>query len=292
MKLRNVERVLTMGEPHFVGDGFRVYSFSPSAAIDMQRMDPFIVIDYHPEFYYSPTDIPRGVGAHPHRGFETVTIAQKGKLAHKDSSGGGGIIETGQTQWMTAGSGVLHSEFHEKEFAKQGGSLQMAQIWVNLPSQYKMTTPNYITFTNHDQTVELENGNGYVDILAGEFKGVLGGAKTFSKVEMYNIYLNPGGTIELDLPAHYNTGLIVWKGNAKINQVELSKDEFALMENGGGTKFVISSEEGADLLLLSGEPLNEPIVAHGPFVMNTRDEIVQAFRDYNVGAFGELLDDR
>lgn len=292
MKVRNVERVLTMGEPHFVGDGFRVYAFTPSAAIDMKRMDPFIVIDYHSEFYYSPTDTPRGVGAHPHRGFETVTIAQKGKLAHKDSSGGGGIIETGQTQWMTAGSGVLHSEFHEKEFAKQGGSLQMAQIWVNLPSSKKMTKPSYITFNNHDKTVELENGNGYVDVLAGEFRGVKGSAHTHSKIEMYNIYLEKGGSIELDLPAQYNTGFISWRGAAEINEVEISENEFALLENDGGTKIKITSKEGADLLLLSGEPLNEPIIAHGPFVMNTRDEIVQAFKDYNAGAFGELLEDR
>lgn len=290
MKHRNVERVLALGEPHFVGDGFRVFTYNPSAAIDMKRMDPFIVIDYHPEFYYTPTDTPRGVGAHPHRGFETVTIARQGKLAHKDSSGGSGIIETGQTQWMTAGAGVLHSEFHEREFARQGGTLQMAQIWVNLPSVVKTTTPGYITFTNHDRTVELPGGNGYVDVLAGSFMGMEGSAKPFSKIEMYNIYLAKGGKIELNLPAHYNTGMIVWNGKIQVNDETVEQDQFALMENESGSRFEISSEEGAAILLLSGEPLNEPIIAHGPFVMNTRDEIVQAYRDYNAGKFGVLQD--
>jgi redox-sensitive bicupin YhaK (pirin superfamily) len=288
MKHRNVERVLSLGEPHFVGDGFRVFTYNPSAAIDMKRMDPFIVIDYHPEYYYSPTDTPRGVGAHPHRGFETVTIAQKGKLAHKDSSGGGGIIETGQTQWMTAGAGVLHSEFHEREFAQEGGSLQMAQIWVNLPAAVKNTAPDYITFNNHDRTVVLPEQNGYVDVLAGSFMNVEGSAKPYSKIEMYNIYLAKGGKIKLNLPAHYNTGMIVWNGNIQVNDEAVEKDEFALMENSGDSSFEINSKDGAAILLLSGEPLNEPIIAHGPFVMNTRDEIVQAYRDYSAGKFGTL----
>lgn len=290
MKTKNIELVLAPPTPHFVGDGFRVHNFIPSAYhLDMERMDPFIMLDYNSKHFFSPTDIPRGVGVHPHRGFETVTIAYNGKVEHHDSAGGGGIIGQGDVQWMTAASGVLHKEFHETEWAKEGGIFQMVQLWVNLPAKDKMSTPKYQAIKN-DQMTKVDLGeNGFVEIIAGNYDGNTGPATTFSPVNMMNAKLHKGGKAVFNFPAHYNTCLIVIEGNVKVNDNNVSTDHFVLFEN-EGEFFTIEATEEAIVLVLSGEPLNEPIAAHGPFVMNTREEIIQAFNDFNQGKFGYLED--
>lgn len=290
MNKRNIEVIVPPREAHYVGDGFRVHNFIPSAyRLDMQRMDPFIMLDYNSKFYFPPTDTPRGVGVHPHRGFETVTIAYEGKVAHHDSSGGGGIIGKGDVQWMTAASGVLHKEYHEENFSKEGGDFQMVQLWVNLPAKDKMSTPKYQAISKDKMNrVELPDNAGFVEVIAGKFKDASGPASTFSPVNMQNARLNKGGKVEFTFPSNYNTALLVIEGSAKINDTEtIETDHFALFENKGET-FTIEALENAVVLVLSGEPLNEPIAAHGPFVMNTRQEIVDAMNDFNTGKFGHL----
>lgn len=290
MKIRKVEVIVPPREPHYVGDGFRVHNFIPSAyPLDMQRMDPFIMLDYNSKFYFPPTDIPRGVGVHPHRGFETVTIAYQGKVAHHDSSGGGGIIGKGDVQWMTAAAGVLHKEYHEESFSKEGGDFQMVQLWVNLSAKDKMSKPKYQAISKDKMTrYDLPDNAGFVEVIAGKFKDAIGPATTFSPVNMQNARLNKGGKVEFSFPADYNTALLVIEGSAKINDDEtIETDHFALFENEGET-FVIEALEDAVILVLSGEPLREPIAAHGPFVMNTRQEIMDAMNDFNSGKFGVL----
>lgn len=290
MKTRTVEIVATPSEPHFVGDGFRVHNFIPSyPKMDMKRMDPFIMLDYNSKYTFPPSKIPKGVGVHPHRGFETVTIAYKGKVQHADSSGGGGIIHEGDVQWMTAASGVLHKEFHEKEWSKNGGEFQMVQLWVNLPAKDKMSPPKYQALSNDSiSKVELPNNNGIVEVIAGEYNGTKGSATTFSPMNIFNLKLNAGAEINLNLDEDFNTAILVIEGKITINQTEVvNTNHLALMAN-DGENFKIETSENSIVLVLSGQPLNEPIASHGPFVMNTREEIAQAFNDYNNGKFGRL----
>lgn len=277
-------------EPHFVGDGFRVHNFIPGGyRLDMQRMNPFIMLDYNSKFYFPPTDKPRGVSVHPHRGFETVTIAYKGKVAHNDSSGGGGVIGEGDVQWMTAASGVLHKEYHEEAWSREGGDFQMVQLWVNLPAKDKMSAPKYQALTNKAiNRYTLENNGGEIEVIAGQYKNVNGSASTFTPVHLMNAKLQAGAKADFAFPAHYNTALLVVEGSVKVNDTEVvPADHFLLFEN-VGESFVIEAVENAIVLVLSGEPINEPIAAHGPFVMNTRAEIAQAFDDFNKGRFGYL----
>jgi redox-sensitive bicupin YhaK (pirin superfamily) len=290
MKTRNVELVLAPPTPHMVGDGFRVHNFIPSGHnFDMKRMSPFIMMDYNSKFYFPPTDQPRGVSVHPHRGFETVTIAYHGKVAHHDSSGNSGIIGEGDVQWMTAASGILHKEYHEAEFSKNGGDFQMVQLWVNLPAKDKMSTPKYQGITNDQiSKFELPENGGVIEVIAGQYKDTKGSASTFTPVHLLNAKLNKGAKASFNFPANYNTGLLVIEGSIKINNTEnVSADHFALFEN-NGEEFTIEATENAIVLILSGEPINEPIVSHGPFVMNTQAEIMQAFNDVNTGKFGYL----
>lgn len=289
MATKNVELVMTPRAPHFVGDGFRVHNFIPGGyRLDMERMNPFIMLDYNSKFYFPPSDKPRGVSVHPHRGFETVTIAYKGSVAHDDSSGGGGIIAEGDVQWMTAASGILHKEYHEKNWSRKGGYFQMVQLWVNLPAKDKMSRPKYQAITNNSiNRVALENG-GEVEVIAGKYKDVEGTASTFTPLHVLNVKLNKNGKARFDFPADYNTALLVIEGTVIINDSEdVPVDHFALFANDGET-FSLTASEDAVVLVLSGEPIQEPIVAHGPFVMNTHEEIRQAFNDYNLGRFGYL----
>lgn len=292
MTTKKVEMIATPREPHFVGDGFRVHNFIPSYPhMSMIRMDPFIMLDYNSKFTFPASERPRGVGVHPHRGFETVTIAYKGRVEHHDSSGGGGVIGEGDVQWMTAASGVLHKEYHEREWSKQGGEFQMVQLWVNLPAKDKMSTPKYQAIENAKMAkVQLDNGGGEVEVIAGEYNGVAGSASTFSPIHLYNVRLHKGGKAEFNLPANYTTSLLVLEGNITINgSDDVPTDNFALFDNVGET-FSIEASDDAVVLIMSGEPIKEPIAAHGPFVMNTNAEISQAFRDYNTGKFGYLED--
>jgi redox-sensitive bicupin YhaK (pirin superfamily) len=290
MKTKNIEVVVAPREPHYVGDGFKVHNFIPSGyRLDMERMDPFILLDYNSPFYFPPTDRPRGVSVHPHRGFETVTIAYQGKVAHHDSSGNSGVIGVGDVQWMTAASGILHKEYHEEQFSKEGGYFQMAQLWVNLPAKYKMSAPKYQGIT-HSQINKylLEDGKGAIEVIAGNYENVTGAASTFSPVNMFNARLEKGGKAGFNFPAAYNTALLVVSGEINVNGTQpVAENHFALFEN-DGEHFSIEATKKTIVLILSGEPLNEPIVAQGPFVMNTREEIAQAIRDYNLVKFGYL----
>jgi redox-sensitive bicupin YhaK (pirin superfamily) len=293
MSVKQVEIVLAPREPHYVGDGFRVHNFIPSAyGLTMQRMDPFIMLDYGAKFYFPPSPSKaKGVGVHPHRGFETVTVAYKGSVAHHDSSGGGGVISEGDVQWMTAASGVLHKEYHSDEFSKTGGDFQMVQLWVNLPAKDKMNTPKYQAIANAQiPKISIANDGGFIEVIAGNYDGNNGAATTFSPVHLFNAKLKAGGEAHFTIPAHFNTGVLVIEGSILVNQTEdVPLDHFALFTN-NGESFTIKATEDSVVLILSGEPLREPIAAHGPFVMNSRAEILQAFEDYENGKFGILED--
>lgn len=292
MKTRTVELVASPKEPHLVGDGFRVHNFIPSGfRLDMQRTNPFIMMDYNSNYNFPPSDKPKGVGVHPHRGFETVTIAYKGKVAHHDSSGGGGIIGEGDIQWMTAASGILHKEYHEAEWSKTGGDFQMVQLWVNLPKEHKMGAPKYQAIkSEHINRHDLEDRAGTIEVIAGEYGSTQGVASTFTPIHMYNAKLNKGGKAAFHFPAHYNTVLLVVEGSIVINKTEkVPTDHLALMAN-DGEAFDVMAADDAIVLVLSGEPIDEPIAAHGPFVMNTRAELQEAFNDFNTGKFGYLED--
>jgi redox-sensitive bicupin YhaK (pirin superfamily) len=290
MKTKSIQQILPPPAPHMVGDGFRVHNFFPSGYnMPQTRMSPFFLMDYNSKIDFSPRENPRGVDVHPHRGFETVTIAFHGKVAHHDSAGNSGVITPGGVQWMTAGSGVLHKEYHEKEYSAQGGPFQMVQLWVNLPAKDKMTTPKYQGLNNEQMGKYIipEEG-GVVDVIAGDFKGVKGPASTFTPINMYVIRLKQGKRLEFDLPASFNTGLLVTEGAVKFNNdAQANTDEFALFQNDGETITVEALEE-AVILVLNGEGIDEPIAAHGPFLMNTYDEIHQAIKDFSTGKFGTL----
>jgi redox-sensitive bicupin YhaK (pirin superfamily) len=289
MSNRSIQKIISPIAPHFVGDGFRVHNFIPSAPeLDMQRMNPFIMLDYNAPVYFPPSEIPRGVDVHPHRGFETVTIAYKGRVEHHDSSGGGGIIGEGDVQWMTAASGVLHKEFHEQAWSKEGGYFQMVQLWVNLPAQFKMSAPKYQAICNNLMNkFTLENDLGIVEVIAGKYEDVLGSATTFSPLHVFNAKLKSGATVPFQFPSHFNTALLVIEGTITIQEKSVPVNHFVLMAN-DAEDFSITASEDCIVLVLSGEPIQEPIAAHGPFVMNTREELIQAFDDYQEGKFGSL----
>ncbi|MEZ5009330.1 MAG: pirin family protein [Chitinophagales bacterium] len=290
MKTKKIEAIIPPRSPHYVGDGFRVHNFIPSVApLSMQRMSPFVMMDYNSKFHFPPSNNPKGVGVHPHRGFETVTIAYKGKIAHHDSGGNSGVIGEGEVQWMTAASGVLHKEYHEEEFSKAGGDFQMVQLWVNLPAKDKMSKPKYQGITRENiKKFILPNNAGEIEVIAGKYQDVNGAASTFTPLHLQNAKLNKGGVANFNLPAHFNTALLVVEGNIKVNGIsEVKTDHMVLFEN-NGEDFQIEALEKATVLVLSGEPIHEPIAAQGPFVMNTRAEIMEAINDYNMGKFGYL----
>lgn len=288
---RSVEAVIAPPPPHMVGDGFRVHNFFPGTKqIGKTRMSPFFMLDYGSKIEFSPSNNPRGVGVHPHAGFETVTIAYHGKVAHHDSAGNSGIIGEGDVQWMTAGSGLLHKEYHEEEFSKKGGLFQMVQLWVNLPAKDKKTKPKYQEITNSKMgRYKLPDEKGFVEVIAGEYGGVKGPASTFTPIQAYNARLKKDAKLELSFPKEYNTGLLIIEGNVKVNGINAHADHFVLLKN-DGEEFSIETTEDSIILILSGEPINEPIVAYGPFVMNTWEEIEQAVDDVNAGKFGVLAD--
>ncbi|MFV0605615.1 MAG: pirin family protein [Niabella sp.] len=290
MTTKTLARITKPGTPHFVGDGFRVHNFIPGTS-SMQEMDPFIMLDYNSKYTFGPSEIPRGVGVHPHKGFETVTIAYKGKVEHGDSTGSGGVIHEGDVQWMTAAGGILHKEFHEKEWSKKGGEFQMLQLWVNLPAKDKHGKPKYQNLRNAEmQKVALPENSGEVEVIAGEYDGKKGSAVTFSPIHVLNVKLKNGKTAAFNFPKDYTTALLMIEGSAKVNNTDtVAQDHFAMFKR-DGENFTIEALEDAVILILSGQQLKEPIAAHGPFVMNTRKELVEAFDDFNQGKFGYLED--
>ncbi|WP_293300477.1 pirin family protein [Pedobacter sp. UBA4863] len=285
--LKKVAAILNPPAPHMVGDGFRVHNFFPSGY--KIKMDPFYLLDYNAKIEFSPTNSPKGVGVHPHRGFETVTIAYQGAVAHHDSAGNSGVIYPGDVQWMTAASGILHKEYHEENFSKKGGPFQMVQLWVNLPAKYKMSTPKYQAIA-HSQiaSFELPDQKGTIEVIAGNYKGVKGSASTFTPIEMYNLRLNAGAKATLSSNSHYNTALIVIEGNITVNGTGHAATNQMVHFAHEGSEIEIETNENSVVLFLSGEPINEPIAQYGPFLMNKPEELQQAIEDYNTGKFGYL----
>lgn len=285
---RRIENIFRGPESHMVGDGFKVSQYLPAGVEDIERLSPFLLLDYHAPHYYAPSSTRLGVGAHPHRGFETVTIAYDGKVEHHDNKGNHGIIGPGDVQWMTAASGILHKEYHETEFSKNGGNLHMIQLWVNLPKDKKMTEPKYQPLLKEDMGVfKLDDNQGEVSIIAGEFNGIKGPASTFTNINMYNVNLKNHGKAILREPSNFNTGMLVLKGEVKINEDKICKEgDFILFDNIEGNISVESITEEALFIVLSGEPINEPVVSYGPFVMNTVEEIYQAYDDFRNNKFG------
>jgi len=281
-------KVYQTGSQHVVGDGFHVRNLFPSNDLD-RELSPFIMLDYAGPTFYPATDTPRGVGEHPHRGFETVTIVYQGIVAHRDSAGNSGVIGPGDVQWMTAASGIVHEELHEKEWAKRGGTLQAIQLWVNLPKASKMSTPGYQTIVN-DQipVVQLDGGAGSLRVIAGSVGGAKGPAKTFTPIELYDLRLRAGHSMPLQIPNGYNVGLLILSGQASVEgSHRLTEAELAVFVSTGGPMTIIA-EEDATILVMAGEAIDEPVARYGPFVMNTKAELVQAVNDYQAGKMGHL----
>lgn len=286
--MKKIFSIHTNEHLHWVGDGFFVKSiFNYSDSKDL--FSPFLLMDYAPSKYFPPSLQQRGVGTHPHRRFETVTIVYAGEIEHRDSSGGGGLIKTGDVQWMTAASGLVHNEFHGKEFSKSGGEFEMIQLWVNLPAKFKMEKPRYQSLMNKlIPKIELLDNAGYVRIIAGEFNEIKGPASTFSPLNLWDIHLKKTTELILNVPRGHSSFLFILKG--KIQTFEnkiIDQNEIAIFEN-NGSQIILNAKEETTLLFMSGEPLQEPIFGHGPFVMNTKEEILQAFNDYQSGKMGRL----
>lgn len=285
--MKAIRRIVRDVRPHWVGDGFPVRSlFSYHEGNDF---DPFLLLDYAEPYKFAPAEAQRGVEEHPHRGFETVTIVYQGELEHRDSSGSHGSIGPGDVQWMTAASGVVHEEFHSERFSREGGTFEVAQLWVNLPAKDKMSAPRYQEILNaHIPVASLPNGVGSVRVIAGEFQTVRGPAKTFTPINLWDLQLAAGGEPNLRIPSGHTTVLVVQKGSMRVNDsTDVNAVELALFEReGDGVKLAASTDVRA--LLLTGEPLNEPVVGQGPFVMNTLEEIRQAMLDYQAGRMGRL----
>lgn len=288
---KTIESIIPPPPAHMVGNGFKVHNFLPGHMRNDARMSPFFLMDYNAKADLPPSATPRGVGVHPHRGFETVTIAYHGKVAHHDSAGNSGVIEEGDVQWMTAASGILHKEYQEEKFNRQGGLFQMVQLWINLPSKDKMSAPKYQSLL-HSQMgkFRLADDGGEINVIAGSYKGTEGPANTFTPIQLYDARLNSNSFLELDFPEDYNTGLLVLEGKVRINESETAPaDHFVLFRN-QGTSLKIEALENSIVLVLSGEPINEPIAQYGPFLMNTEAELQQAVDDFNSGKFGFLED--
>ncbi len=276
------------GSNHWVGDGFPVRNLFPSNGLEAE-VNPFLMLDYAGPSLFKPSGKTPGVGQHPHRGFETVTIAYQGSVAHRDSAGNSGVIYPGDVQWMTAASGVVHEEMHEQEFAQKGGIFEMVQLWVNLPKAYKMSKPRYQAITKADiPVVELASGV-HVRVIAGELNGTIGPAKTFSPVNLFDVIVKAGERVEIALPEGHHAAVVLRKGDVSINGTGLLTGEarIATLSAAGGS-VTIEAKEDSTLLVLSGEPIDEPVASYGPFVMNTREELVQAMEDYKAGKMGRL----
>ncbi|MGH7148743.1 MAG: pirin family protein [Nitrospiraceae bacterium] len=281
-------KVYQPGSQHVVGDGFHVRNLFPSNDLD-RELSPFIMLDYAGPTFYPATDTPRGVGEHPHRGFETVTIVYQGRVAHRDSAGNSGVIGPGDVQWMTAASGIVHEEMHEREWAKRGGTLQAIQLWVNLPKAFKMSAPGYQTIVN-DQipVVELDGGAGSLRVIAGSVGGAKGPAKTFTPIELYDVRLRARHSMPLQIPNGSNVGLLILSGRASVEgSHRLAEADLAVLAS-SGKPVRITAEEDATILVMAGEAIHEPVARYGPFVMNTKAELVQAVNDYQAGKMGHL----
>jgi redox-sensitive bicupin YhaK (pirin superfamily) len=295
--MKTLKLVLPVTRPHWVGDGFNVYPLLGQLAFS-EEISPFLMLDYAAPKRFEPTSKKLGVGQHPHRGFETVTMALQGEVEHGDSEGNRGVIGPGDVQWMTAASGIIHEEFHSSNFAKTGGHFEMVQLWVNLPAKYKMTPPKYQPILSADiPVVALPGGAGSVRVVSGDFEGTAGAASTHTPVNMWVIELKAGQSMEASIPEGHNTIVFVrsgavttvgraseqGSGSARIVQGQIS----IFSQEGSKCSLQAAADGDAQIVVLSGEPINEPVAARGPFVMNTQAELGQAMDDYQRGRFGK-----
>ena len=286
--MKRVTGTYSAPRPHWVGDGFPARSMF-SYNTHGQHLSPFLLLDYAGPYNFAPSDTPRGVGQHPHRGFETVTIVYEGEVAHRDSTGAGGTIGPGDVQWMTAASGILHEEFHTPEFSRRGGTLDMVQLWVNLPAQDKMGAPGYQTLLDAQiPSVELPDGAGRVRVIAGRFDNHAGPARTHTPMDVWDIRLRQGHHAELPVADGRTLALVVLKGTVRINSGQPVGEAQLVTFDRCGEDVFVDADSDATVLLLSGEPIDEPVVGYGPFVMNSQAEIAQAVNDFNSGRFGQI----
>jgi quercetin 2,3-dioxygenase len=281
MTIKPIKQIIAPPAPHWVGNGFYVHGFFNDF---VNENSPFLLLDYAAPRNFEPSKFQRGVGQHPHKGFETVTIAIRGKVEHKDNHGNTGIIGEGDVQWMTAGSGIMHQEFLEQKFNNEGGEFSMVQLWVNLPAKDKLTAPKYQGIMKKDIPVANVDGN-LVNVIAGEFQGKAGAASTFSPVHMYTVDLV--SQLQVSFPADYTTMLLILEGDLEINNTFAKTNHLVIFEN-TGEQINLKVKKSAKVLVLSGKPLDEPIAHYGPFVMNTQEEIMRAIDDFNAGKFGEI----
>ncbi|KKF87667.1 quercetin 2,3-dioxygenase [Stenotrophomonas maltophilia] len=286
--MKRVTGTYSAPRPHWVGDGFPARSMF-SYNTHGQHLSPFLLLDYAGPYTFAPSNTPRGVGQHPHRGFETVTIVYEGEVAHRDSTGAGGTIGPGDVQWMTAASGILHEEFHTPEFSRRGGTLDMVQLWVNLPARDKMGAPGYQTLLAAETpSVDLPDGAGRVRVTAGRFHGHAGPARTPTPMDVWDIRLQQGHHTDLPVAEGRTLALVVLKGTVRINGGQPVGEAQLVTFDRSGEDVFVDADSDATVLLLSGEPIDEPVVGYGPFVMNSQAEIAQAVNDFNSGRFGQI----
>src|SRR5437870_5449924 len=286
--MKKLQRIHQSSETHWVGDGFpvrSVFGYNDHG----RELSPFLLLDYGAPHQFAPSNEKRGVGAHPHKGFETVTVVYQGELEHRDSSGGGGKIGAGDVQWMTAGNGIVHEEFHSHDFTQKGGTLQMAQLWVNLRAKNKSAKAGYQTLLKAQiPNIALPQDAGTLRVIAGNYDGHRGAAKTFTPINLWDVNLRAGKSAELSLPDGHTTTFLVLSGAVLVNEErETGEDDLAIFARAGDS-ITVKAKTDAKLLVMDGEPINEPVVGHGPFVMNSRAEIQQAFEDYQLGRMGEI----
>ena len=286
---KKIQKIVSPREKHWVGNGFHVSTIFSMHSEEVESISPFLMMDHAAPKYFPPTRKKLGVGEHPHRGFETVTFAIKGEVEHRDSGGGGGTITTGGVQWMTAGSGVVHDEFHSRNFSQKGGDFEMIQLWVNLPSKFKMISPRYQSLEEADFPV-LDGANQgiTVKVIAGSFETVKSPVKTFSPINMYELNGPANAKLEIPLAEGSNTLVFQLSGRSSIEEKLLNKGNLAILSRSGNS-LNLELEEESKVMILNGEPLGEPVAAHGPFVMNTRQELMEAFRDFQEGKMGQLV---
>lgn len=287
--MRRIAAVHDPAPPHWVGDGFPVRSIFSYDGLGRETLSPFLMLDYAAPRHFDSSPRRRGVGEHPHRGFETVTIVYQGELEHRDSAGNGGRIGPGDVQWMTAASGVVHEEFHSGRFTREGGVMEMMQLWVNLPARDKMSKPGYQTLLDADiPRVALAHGAGILRMIAGEFDGHRGPARTFTPINVWDLRLTAGATVRLTMPEGHTAAVVPMHGGVTVNgECQAAEAQLVVFER-AGSEFTIGSSAEATVLVLGGEPLNERVVGYGPFVMTSEHEIAQAIRDFQAGRFGQL----
>jgi redox-sensitive bicupin YhaK (pirin superfamily) len=288
--MREVAAVHDAAPPHWVGDGFPVRSVFSYDGLGREALSPFLMLDYAAPHRFEPAPAKRGVGVHPHRGFETVTVVYAGELEHRDSTGNGGRIGPGDVQWMTAASGILHEEYHSERFTREGGMMSMMQLWVNLPARAKMSRPRYQTILDATIPRVALGDAGTLRVIAGEYEAHKGPAETFTPMDVWDLRLAAGGSVALIVPEGHTAAIVPMQGEARVNDSHRAGPAqlVRLAREGGGFTVAAEGEAGLTALVLAGEPIGEPVVGYGPFVMNSEREIAQAFADFQSGRFGRM----